>query len=447
MTNAEPLAIQYVAPDRLVRNPRNARTHSARQIKQIAESIKKLGFNSPILIGPDDMVLAGHGRLDAAKRLGLASVPTVRLDHMTEAQRRAYALADNKLAELAGWDREILAIELAGLEALDLDFEVTLTGFETAEIDLLLVGAQHAAAASADDSLPEATPGAPVTKAGDLWLLGGHRLLCGDARDPAAYQRLMAGEAAQLIFTDPPYNVAINGNVAKRGKHAEFAMASGEMSEAEFIAFLKAALGLMAANSLDGSIHFIAIDWRHVLELLTAGREVYAELKNMCVWEKSNGGMGSLYRSQHELFLVFKHGSAPHINNVELGRYGRNRTNIWKYAGMSSLGAEERNLLSEHATPKPVALVADAILDCSERGALVLDPFCGSGATIIAAERTGRRARALELEPRFVDLAIRRWQACSGEVARLADGGLSFEEAAERRAQGAALAGEEPGNG
>lgn len=431
--NTAPLEVKYLAPDELKANPKNARKHRARQLRQIAESIKKFGFNNPILIDAQGVVIAGHGRLEAAKKLGLATVPTVRLDHMTEAQKRAYVISDNRLAELAGWDREILAIELQHLESLELDFEVTITGFETAEIDLL-VEELASDRPSPEDRLPDTDADAPpVTRAGDLWLLGEHRLLCGDARNSSDYGRLLGGEAAGVVFSDPPYNVRIDGNVAGRGKHAEFAMASGEMGKSDFIAFLKTTLGLLAEHSADGAIHFICMDWRHAFELLTAGHAVYDDLKNVCVWAKDNGGMGSLYRSQHELVFVFKSGGAPHVNNVELGRFGRNRTNLWRYPGMSSLGAAERDQLALHPTVKPVALVADAIRDCSRRQAIVLDAFVGSGTTIIAAEKTGRRCYGLELEPRYVDLSVRRWQEAAGEDARHADSGLTFQETALAR--------------
>ncbi len=354
-------------------------------------------------------------RLKAAMLLGIAQVPTICINDMTEAQKRAYILADNKLAENAGWDRELLALELQGLLEMDLDFDVTATGFEMGEIDLLIGGSDEEDDDA--DQLPEADPAVPpVTQPGDLWQLGRHRLLCADATQPASFEILMGGEQAEMVFTDPPYNVPIDGHVSGLGsaKHFEFAMASGEMSEAEFIAFLSKVLGLLAAHSRDGAIHFVCMDWRHLFELLTAGRRVYSELKNLCVWTKTNGGMGSLYRSQHELVAVFKKGSAAHINNVELGRHGRNRTNVWAYAGMNSFGAERAEALSVHPTVKPVRLVEDAILDCSTRGGLVLDGFVGSGTTLIAAERAGRRGFGLECEPRYVDLTLQRFRTFTG---------------------------------
>jgi DNA modification methylase len=238
----------------------------------------------------------------------------------------------------------------------------------------------------------------------------------------------MRGQTAQMVFSDPPYNVPVDGHVCGLGriKHREFAMAAGEMSELEFITFLQTVLGHLAAHSANGSIHFICIDWRHLHELLTAARAVYAAFKNLCIWNKTNGGMGSLYRSKHELVLVFKHGTAAHINNIDLGRHGRYRTNVWDYAGTNTLGAERGEELEMHPTVKPVALVADAILDCSRRGGIVLDCFAGSGTTLIAAERTRRRAFAMEIDPRYVDTAVRRWQEYSGAAAVLAGTKLTF---------------------
>jgi DNA modification methylase len=419
----------------------NARTHSKQQIRQIAKSIKKFGFCNPVLIDDSKQIIAGHGRVEAAKLLGIDAVPTCRLSHLSEADKRAYILADNKLAEKAGWDRELLAIELQGL--VDLNFEVELTGFEMAEIDVILDEAKEANDAETgpeDDVLQPSGPA--VTKPGDLWVLGNNRLLCGDARDQGAYDRLLEGAKAEFVFTDPPYNVAIEGNVCGLGSihHREFAMASGEMSEAEFTAFLEAVFRNLALSTANGSIHQICMDWRHMPEMLTAGRKIYSELKNLCVWNKSNAGMGTFYRSKHELVFVWKNGDGSHINNFELGQHGRTRTNVWDYAGISTMRAGRLEELAMHPTVKPVALVADAIKDCSRRGGLVLDPFCGSGTILIAAERTGRKARALEIDPTYVDVAVRRWQTYTGKPAVLAASGEAFETVQEQRASGSEAA-------
>ncbi len=384
----------------------------------------------------DNRIVAGHGRVAAAKRLGLGEVPTIRLDHLSDAERRAYVIADNRLAELAGWDREILRIELQGLADLDLDFDVEITGFDTAELDLLLDEGEEAAEPDPADEVPPVALGPAITRPGDLWLLGEHRLLCGDARDGAALQRLMAEEAARMVFTDPPYNVKIDGHVGGAGKvkHREFAMASGEMSREQFTRFLTEVLGNMAEASCDGSIHFVCMDWRHMNELLAAGGKAYDDLKNLIVWAKTNGGMGSFYRSRHELIFVFKKGTSAHINTFGLGESGRYRTNVWDYPGINTFRNGRDDELAMHPTVKPVALVADAIKDVSRRGQVVLDAFGGSGTTLIAAEKTGRKARLLELDPGYCDVSCRRFEAYAGKPAILAGSDRAFAEVAELRA-------------
>lgn len=409
---------------------RNARTHSQKQITQIAASIRTFGFNNPVLIDKDGVIIAGHGRVAAAKSLGMESVPVIRLEHMSEAQKRAYILADNKLAEKAGWDSDILAIELQNLMEFDLDFDIAITGFEMPEIDVLISGpSSKPEKADPLDAVP-ALAETSITRPGDIWQIGPHRLICGNALERETYTRLLDGEQAQMVFTDPPYNVPIDGHVSGLGKvqHREFAMASGEMSKSEFTGFLRAVFGNLAAASFDGAIHFVAMDWRHMAEVLEASQGTYSELKNLCVWAKSNGGMGSLYRSQHELFFVFKSGTAAHINNVELGKHGRYRTNVWSYAGANAFGASRDDDLAMHPTVKPVALAADAILDCSKRKAIVLDAFAGSGTTLVAAHKTGRRGYGIELDPLYCDVIIRRLSKAAGLAAIHAETGRSFAE-------------------
>jgi len=417
-------------------NPRNARTHSRRQIRQIADSIAAFGFNTPVLIDEADVIIAGHGRLAAARLLGWTEVPTLRLTHMSAAEQRAYVIADNRLAEKAGWDEEILAIEFEVLFEIAPELDLTITGFEIAEIDLIIAG--HDAGPEPDelDDVPPSDPGqAVVTRVGDLWRLGPHRVLCGDATDRDAYARLLAGERAQMAFTDPPYNVPIDGHVSGLGRvrHAEFPMASGEMTEAEFTGFLSAALAAIASHCADGAIAFVCMDWRHLFALLAAGRRAALTLKNVCIWVKTNAGMGTFYRSQHELVSVFKVGTAPHLNSFALGQHGRRRTNVWTYPGGNAFGAARDAALAMHPTVKPVRLVADAIRDCSKRNGLILDPFLGSGTTLIAAEITGRRAVGLELDPRHVDTIVRRWQALSRQPAHLDASGQTFAAVARAR--------------
>ena len=398
---------------------RNARTHSRKQVRQIAKSIERFGFVNPVLVSDNDEIIAGHGRVEAARHLGLTVVPTFALSHLSDAERRAYVLADNKLALNAGWDRELLALELQGL--IDLNFDVELTGFSLAEIDFAIDDAREAKtdlSNQADDEVPELQDRA-VSALGDAWRLGNHGLVCGDAQEAAHFALLLGNERADLVFTDPPYNVKIDGNVCGLGsvKHREFAFASGEMSEDQLVRFLTATLGNASAAMRDGAIAYVCMDWRHMGEMLAAGRACFTELKNLVVWNKSNGGMGAFYRSKHELVFVFKQGSAPHTNSFGLGETGRYRTNVWDYAGISSIGAKRDEELKMHPTVKPVALIADAIRDCSRRGEIVLDCFGGSGSTLIAAEKTGRRARLIELDPIYCDTIIRRWQKLTGKHA------------------------------
>lgn len=427
MTSSPTIELQPVA--RLRPYTRNARTHSRKQVRQIADSIRRFGFTNPVLVSDDGEIIAGHGRVMAAKELGMTEVPTVRLSHLRPEDRRAYVLADNKLALNAGWDTEILALELQTL--IDIDFDVTVTGFSLAEVDLTLDRARDASPSTVDtaaDLVPE-LPETPVSCTGDLWILGNHRLLCGDARSSADVARLMGDGRADLIFTDPPYNVRIDGHVSGLGgvQHREFAFASGEMTPAEFTTFLTTTLSNASSLARDGAIAFVCMDWRHIRELLDAGDKAFSELKNLCVWNKTNGGMGSFYRSKHELVFVFKVGTAAHTNSFGLGETGRYRTNVWDYAGISSLGASRAAEQAMHPTVKPVALVADAIRDCSRRGEAVLDIFGGSGSTLIAAESCGRRAHVLEYDPRYCDTIIERWQVYTGKRSVLLESGADFE--------------------
>ena len=433
------LTVIYRPVTALKLNDRNARTHSKKQIHQIANSIEQFGFINPVLIDAGNCIIAGHGRVQAARQLGLKQVPTVRIEHLSEGQLRAYRLADNRLAEQAGWDPDILKIEFQGLGELELDFDLEITGFETAEIDLMLDGPTTPKADPADAVPDTANGDAVVTRLGDLWELGRHRLICADAREPEAHRRPMDGDLARMVFSDPPCNVPVSGHVCGLGRvqHRGFAMAAGEMNRTEFIAFLTAVLQAVAAVSVNGAIHFQCMDWRHAGEMLEAGGVAYSELKNVCVWAKDNGGMGSLYRSQHELVFVWKTGTASHVNTVELGKHGRYRTNVWNYAGVNSLKRNRMAELAMHPTVKPVALISDK--DVSRRGEVVLDPFGGSGSTLIAAERTGRQARLVEIDPTYCDVIIRRWSALTGGRAIQVGSGHGFDEVAAERSAAANL--------
>ena len=428
------LNVEYRPVASLKPSERNARRHPQKQLQKLAASMRQFGFNSPILIDGVGEVVAGHGRLEAAKIIGLAEVPTISVSHLTEAEVRAFRIADNRLAELGNWDDEALHIEFSFLAEIDLDLP-EITGFETAEIDAILEAAAPAPAPDPADVTPELDDRElPVSREGDLWNLGVHRLLNGDAKDPAAYARLLEGQLAQMVFSDPPWNVPVAGHVRRTGDHDEFIEASGEMTDIEYLAFIRTVFGNIAAVAADGALVFICIDWRHLAVILQAGGEAYEELKNLLVWAKTNAGLGSLWRSQHELIPVFKKGQAPHTNNVALGRYGRFRSNVLSYPGVNTFKRGREAELHLHPTPKPVALVKDLIKDCSKPQSIILDCFGGSGTTLIAAEKTQRRGYLIELDPRYVDVTIKRWQDLVGAQARHAITGKTFAEMQVERA-------------
>jgi DNA modification methylase len=418
----------------LVPDPRNPRIHDRAQIGAIAKSIESFGFNAPILVNGDNRIVAGHGRFEAAKLLTLTKVPVIRLEHLGEAQARAYMLADNKLTDRSSWNDRELALQLKELSDLALDFEIEATGFELPEIDFLVQSLDPPEIADKTDEF-EPAAGPAVSRPGDLWLLGQHRLFCGSALDASAYDALLDSAPAAAIFTDPPYNVKIDGHVCGAGatRHREFAMASGEMDEREFTKFLSKSLELAVSHSQPGALVYTFMDWRHLSEMQAAIRESGCDLINVCVWVKSNGGMGSLYRSRHEFVFVCRNGKGKHINNVQLGKFGRNRTNVWNYPGVNSFKRKgHAKALELHPTVKPIALVADAILDSTKCNDIVLDPYLGSGTTILAAERTGRRGYGVELDPLYVDTAIARWERMTGAQARHSSGKIFADVKAER---------------
>lgn len=423
------LQIRYLPLAEIRPDPDNPRVHGKRHVRQIANSIEAFGFNAPILVDLEKQIVGGHGRHAAAILLGLPTAPTICLGHLNPQQRRAYMVADNRLGDLSKWDGKALAGIMLELAEADLSFDIEAAGFSVGEIDLK-VAAAEGDAGEAEDEIPE--PGPIITQLGDVWELGDHVILAGSALEEASFLAIMDDNEADLVFSDPPYNVPIQGHVSGLGKiqHREFAQAVGEMSEEEFIRFLMTALTLAKRFSRDGSLHYWAMDWRHQYELSVAARAVYDEQINLCVWAKTAAGMGSLYRSQHELFAVWRKGKARHRNNVELGRFGRSRSNVWPYPGANSFGrnSDEGNLLELHPTVKPVALIADAILDSTCRRDVVLDPFLGSGSTLIAAEKVGRRCRGTELDPAYVDAIIRRWQRWSGGLARRRSDGRLFDK-------------------
>jgi len=428
------LSITFVPIEDLKLDPRNPRLHPDKQVQQLAQSIRTFGFLSPILVDRQNQLISGHGRVSAAKAAGMTEIPTIRVEYLTREQRLAFMIADNKLTENSTWDKKLLGEQLKILSEAEIDFSLEVIGFDVGEMDVLIEGLDSAVDGGCDpaDAVPENDALPQVTRAGDLWQLGRNRIFCGNSLERSGYTTLMEKQRASVVFTDPPYNVPIDRHATGLGsiRHRDFKMAAGEMTEGEFTDFLAQVFTLLVQHSQAGSLHFVCMDWRHVRELLAASRHIYSEVKNLCIWVKDNAGMGSLYRSQHELVFLFKNGSEHHSNNVQLGRFGRYRTNVWHYAGVNSFSrsTEEGNLLELHPTVKPVALVADAIMDCSKRNDIVLDSFLGSGTTVIASERTGRICYGIEIDPIYVDTAIRRWQKFTGLSARHGVSGQSFAD-------------------
>lgn len=418
--------------------------YNEKHIAKAARFVAHFGVPVPLLVNGANQIVHGNLLWLAAKEVGLATVPVLQIDKLSAEEIELLRIGLNKLSDLKDWDRKALGEIFHDLSLKGLDISLDVSGFELPEIDILIHDASLGGEGDGKnaDAIPEPAD-LPVSKPGDLWKLGEHRLLCGNALQHDSYQQLMGERQAVLVFTDPPYNVRINGHVTRDSaiRRREFAMASGEMNESEFISFLTRVFRLLTFFSKDGSIHYVCMDWAHLFELLSAGKLTYSELKNLCIWNKNTGGMGSLYRSQHELVAVFKHGAAPHINNIELGKHGRYRTNVWNYPSANSFGRRglEGDLFALHPTVKPVGLIMDALLDCSHRGGLVLDPFMGSGSSLIAAERTGRICYGIEIDPAYIDSAIRRWQNWTHKQAVLAETGQTFDDVAAMRAKMASL--------
>ena len=440
------IALEYVPVSSLKPHAENPRTHTKSQVRRIAESIRSFGFRMPVVIDSSSRLICGHARLEASKLVGLDRVPAVRVTDLSEAQLRGLMIADNRLTDLSAWDDRLLAENLKVLSDLDLNFEIESIGFDYGEIEhrILAIDGSEAADEEADQA-PDQKDLPIVTQAGDLWRLGppdhAHRILCGDSTDASTYERLLGEKRAAMIFTDPPYNLPARtiGQVCA-GAHGNFQMGAGEMTRDEFRNFLTSVMKHLCRFSEPGSIHYHFMDWRHAPEILAAGEEEYTELKNLCVWVKDRAGMGSFYRSQHELVFVFKNGDASHQNNFELGQNGRTRSNVWSYPAARSFDstdgdphADEALLL--HPTIKPVRLIEDALLDCSQRGELILDPFLGSGSTLIACEKAHRLIAGLEVSPRYIDVAIARWERWSGGEAIHEPSGHTFAELAKQRAQ------------
>jgi DNA modification methylase len=430
------LRLRQVALSELSPSPHRSRQLKADHVERLVASISDLGFALPILVRESEIV-DGHVRVAAAERIGMVSVPAIEISHLSSAEVRKLRLTLNRTAEMGEWDLDQLRVEISDL--IDLDVELSSTGFSVQDLDIILLDEDDEGSEEASDQLPDAA-GPPVTRPGDLWLLGDHRIICGNSLDADIHDTLLDGRAVHLVLTDPPYNVSIPGNVSGLGKnkHADFAMASGEMGHPEWQAFLDKVLTQLAAPLIEGGIIFVFMDWRSIHRVYGAGFAAGLNLVNLIVWYKEAGAMGALYRSAHELIATFCKGKAARTNNVELGRHGRNRTNVWVAPGANRHGSSANEMLAFHATPKPVELCVDAILDVSKRGDTVLDIFLGSGTTLIAAEKTGRACCGIEIEPRFVDVAIRRWEQLTGGEAILAGTGETLAQVGKIREQEAA---------
>ncbi|MGB7370803.1 site-specific DNA-methyltransferase [Erythrobacter sp.] len=428
MAKTEKLEVVYLATTALTPNPRNPKEHPEKQVRMLASAIRESRTISPIFIDDDRMILAGHGRWLAAKQLGIEEVPTITVTFASDEAKRAFILADNRVGELGRWNDDLVQEELQAL--FEVDFPLDSAGFTTADLEFSVVETPNAEEVELPDPQTDA-----VTRRGDLWIIGDHRIICGDARDAGVWETLVASNLASMIFCDMPYNVPIDGFVSGKGvnRHREFAFASGEMTPAEFTAFMRAIMRNCTRFSKDGSIHYQCMDWRHIREILDAADGIYTEFKQLIVWNKEVGAMGTFYRNQHELVLVFKNGQEKHINNFGLGDTGRYRTNVVSYPGANVFRKGREADLAAHSTVKPTALVMDFLLDCSHRGDLVVDACLGSGTTLLAAEHTGRAGAGIEIDPLYVDTALKRVTAASGKSAVLAGDGRSFDEIAASR--------------
>lgn len=432
---------EIVPIESLKQAKRNVRLHPDGQLEALTESLRQFGLITPIVVDADSRIVAGHGRWEAAKRLGITSVPILRAQHLSVQQLQLYAIADNRIAEQAEWDRELLAVEFRELELALPDISLSVSGFQLPEIDLMTSSLQQTSWSDLDET-PESVPQrAPVTKIGDAWVFDdNHVLLCGNSTDPEAVTGLMAGERAAAVATDPPYNLKAREYSGKgRNRHGDFRQAAGELSRPEFTGFLTSGFAAVLPHLTTGALIYAFMDWKHVRELLGAADENALELLNICIWDKGKGGMGAFYRSAHEMVFVFRHGDARHNNRVQLGRYGRDRTNLWRYEGFNSFSRGRDRALAMHGTVKPVQMICDLLLDCTEKNDIVIDGFAGSGTSLIAAQKLGRRARVIELDPVYCDTIIERYRTAFESEPVHRDLGLTFPAvAALRLAEGEA---------
>ena len=428
------LELSYIPIADLRPSSRKVRKLDPAHVREVASSISALGFCDPLLVGRDNEPINGEVRYEAAKLLSLDLIPCVRIGHLRPEEQRVLRLAVNRLAEKGQWDLDALKIEFNELIVTDAPIEVS--GFTLDEIDQVILG--DGAGGLEQGPLEPEPFAAPVAKLGDMFQLGSHRVVCGNATDPQTLRLLSDGDdPVRLVLTDEPYNVRISGHVTG-GAHREFAMASGEMSDAEFLAFNMSWIKSVVPYLCDGGVFGTFIDWRGYPTVFAAASKLGLRPLNLIVWAKTNAGMGGLYRSQHELLPLFKKGDAPHINNIELGKKGRWRSNVWTYPGASSRGSDARRGLKDHPTVKPTAMLEDALLDLTNCGDTVVDPFLGSGSTLIAAEKTGRVCRGVELDPLYVDVIVRRYEVATGDAATHVETGETYEALGAHRASEAA---------
>lgn len=433
MSNLKHPYVETVPTSSLIPNPQNARVHGAKQVNQLSVIIDRVGWLVPIIVDDNNMIASGHGRLLAAKKLGHTEVPIIRAKFLTDEDRRAFALADNRIAELSTWDRKLMTDELTVL--FENGYELEITGFSAADLEFSVPEQLPEEVIETDSVMLPDSDTQAVTRLGDLWRIGVHRLYCGDAREVASWEAMLGDDRAVIIFADMPYNVPIDGFVSGNGKvrHREFVMGSGEMSPPEFTTFMRSIFRCCVRFSRPGSIHYQAMDWRHSRELLDAADGVYSEYKQLIVWKKNNGGQGAFYRSQHELIHVFKSGKGKHINNFKLGETGRYRTNVVEYAGANTFRKGRDEDLAAHSTVKPTAMVIDFLLDCSSLGDLAVDPCLGSGTTLLAAHHAGRRGAGMELDPLYCDVGLARLSSVMGVEPILDGDGRTFDEIAVER--------------
>ena len=428
------LAVTYLNPDTLTPPTRQVRRRTKAHIGRIARSISDFGMLNPIIVDGQLNVVAGVSRWEAAKLLGQTSVPVIRVEHLTEAQLRLFAIADNKLPEGVEWLGDQLLIEFQEIELLEPQIDLTTSGYAIAEIDQLYGQARAAELSEYDD--PPKPQIIPINRIGDIWKLGRHILGCGDARDRELLRSLLGERRARIMLTDPPWNLKIEGVVSGQGKvkHQDFVMGAGEMSKSTFVAFLTHFIQAGQHHLLDGALLFIFMDWRNLHALDAAAESSGLQQKNLLVWCKDNAGLGSLYRSRHELVGLYKHGKAPHTNNILMGRHGRNRSNVIFAPGANTFTKDRQKALESHPTSKPPGLLADFILDTTAPEDLVLDQFGGSGSTLIAAEKTDRDACLVELDPIYADVIIRRFEQVTGQQAIHVETGKTFADIALERA-------------